>query len=389
MEAVGLDLLFDVAQRLIQRGRGLRRLHHQRHGVDAGGDILHVDAVAFQYLQRAAYRPLLGGHTVLRQGDDGEALFPGDAGDHAAGGTLRLRLVEALPDHGAGVVGLVGVADIQGDVLLPHRRDGALVEHLRADVAQLPQLGVGDALDGAGIGDDLGVRHQEAGHVRPVLVHVGVQRGRRQRAGDVAAAAGEGVDGAVGQHAVEAGDHHTPPGGAAQRLIACLLVHSAVHAEAEPQAAVQKVEAQIVRHNAGGEVFAPAHQLVSGNALVHPPAQGVEFLLQRRGQPQLIPYLQVAAANHVKDPVAADAVLQMCVAQVQQVGDLVILLKTLAGGTDHHHAAAGVALHDGAHLLQLVGVRHGGAAEFQHFQHRKLLFCCAYWAQGFSHGTKK
>ncbi len=58
---------------------------------------------------------------------------------------------------------------------------------------------------GRGSFDDLGVGHEEAGHVRPVLVHIRVERGRGQRAGDVAAAAGEGLDRAVGHDAVKAG----------------------------------------------------------------------------------------------------------------------------------------------------------------------------------------
>ena len=242
------------------------------------------------------------------------------------------------------------------------------MKHLRADVAQLAQLRVGDALDGARVGHDLGIGHQEAGHVRPVLVHVGVQRRRRQRAGDVAAAAGEGVDAAVGQHAVEAGDDHPAAGGRPlQGLIADLLIHGAVHAEVQPHGAVQKIKAQIVGHEPRREVFAPAHQLVGGDALVHLLAQGVELLLQRGGQSQLVPDLQIAAAHHVEHRVAAAAVLQVGVAQIQQVGDLMVVLEPLTGGADHHHAAAGVGLHNGAHLAELLGVRHGRTAEFQHF----------------------
>ena len=264
------------------------------------------------------------------------------------------------------------------------------MEHLRADVAQLTQLGVGNALDGPRIGYDLGVGHQEAGHVRPVLIHVGVQRRRRQRTGDVAAAPAEGVDAAVRQHAVEAGNDHLPPAGRMdQSLIAGLLVHRAVHAEVQPQAAVQKVKAQAVGHDPGGEILAPAHQLIGGDALVHLGAQGVEFRLQRRGQPQLVPDLQIPAAYHIEYTVAADAVLQVGVAQIQQVRDLVIVLEPFSGGADHHHPAGGVCLHDGAYFFQLVGVRHGRSAEFQHFQHSPCLFRFGYCVQGFSCATKK
>ena len=125
------------------------------------------------------------------------------------------------------------------------------MEHLRSDIAELPQLGVGDALDGAGVLHDFGVGHKEAGDVGPVLVDVGVQRRRRQSAGDVAAAAGEGLDAAVGHGTVEAGDHHPAAGGsAAQGLVAGGLIHGTVQPEAKPADAVQKIVAQIAMRRA-------------------------------------------------------------------------------------------------------------------------------------------
>ena len=265
---------------------------------------------------------------------------------------------------------LVGVADIQGDVLLPHRRHRAFVEHLCADIAELAELGVGDALDGLGVLDDLGVRHQEAGHIRPVLVHVGVQRRRGQCAGDVAAAAGKRVDAAVGHGPVESRNDHPPARrGTAQVLIAGLLVYRAVQLELQPQGAVQKIKAQIVRHQLRREVLAAGYQLIGADALVHLLPQGGKLRLQRGLQPQRVADGHIAGADHVIDTVAADAVLQVCVAQIQQVRDLVVVLVPLTGGTDHHHAAAVVSPHNVPYLGELFFVRHGRAAEFQYFQH--------------------
>ena len=244
------------------------------------------------------------------------------------------------------------------------------MEHLRPDVAQLPQLRVGDTLDGLGVLYDLGVGHEEAGHIRPVLVHIGVQRCRRQRTGDVAAAPGKRMDAAVGHGPVEAGDHHPPPRrGAAQVLVAGLLIHRAVQPELQPQGAVQKVVAQIVRHQLRREILAPGHQLVGADALVHLSPQGVELRLDGCCQSQRIPDTHIAGADHLINGVAADAVLQMRVAKIQQVGDLVVVFIPLTGGADHHHAAAVVRPHDIPHLGELFFVRHGRAAEFQYFQH--------------------
>ena len=279
-----------------------------------------------------------------------------------------LRLVEGLADHRAGVVGLVRVADVQGDVLLAHGEDRPLVEHLRADVAQLAQLGIGDALDGLGILDDARVGHQEAGHVRPVLIDVRVERGRGQRAGDVAAAAGEGLDRAVGHDAVKAGHHDAAAGGRVlQRLIARLLIDGTVETELQPHSAVEEVEAQIVGHQLRREIFAARDELVLTDPLIHLPAQGGELALEVGPEPQLVADGEIAVADHLIDPVAADAVLQVRVAQIQQVRDLVIVLIALARGTHDDDAAALVRGDDGADFFKLCGVRHGRSAEFQNF----------------------
>ena len=49
MDAVGLQLLLQVAQHGIQARSHLLGRHHQRYRVDAGGQVVHVDAVALQH----------------------------------------------------------------------------------------------------------------------------------------------------------------------------------------------------------------------------------------------------------------------------------------------------------------------------------------------------
>ena len=87
------------------------------------------------------------------------------------------------------MAGGVGVADIQRNVLLSHGEHRALVQHLRAHIAQLAQLVIGYALDGVGIIDDARIGHEYARYVRPVFVHVRVQRRSRKSARNIASAA--------------------------------------------------------------------------------------------------------------------------------------------------------------------------------------------------------
>lgn len=270
--------------------------------------------------------------------------------------------------------GGVGVADVERDILLAHGEDRALVQHLRADEAQLTQLVIGDALDGQRVGHDAGVGHKDAGHVRPVFVHVGIECRGRERAGDVAAAAGKGADLAVGRHAVKAGDDNAAPvGQPPERGVGRLLVDRAVKLKAHPQLRVQKRVAEVVRHEQGGEIFAARHELLFRDAGAHLPAQHVELGLDIDVQAAFVADGDVAIADHLKDGVAVHAVLQVRVAQVQQVCELVVVRAALAGGGHDDHLPRGVGAHDVAYFFKLFGVRHRRAAEFCNLQHGALL----------------
>lgn len=83
------------------------------------------------------------------------------------------------------------------------------MKHLGPGIAQLPELVVGDLGDGLGIVYDPGVRHQDTGDIGPVFIDVGIQGRSGQGTRDIAAATGKGLDLAIGQLTVEAGDHHT------------------------------------------------------------------------------------------------------------------------------------------------------------------------------------
>ena len=152
-----------------------------------------------------------------------------------------------------------------------------------------------------------------------------------------------------------------------QRLIARLLIDGTVETELQPHSAVEEVEAQIVGHQLRREIFAARDELVLTDPLIHLSAQGGELALEVGPEPQLVADGEIAVADHLIDPVAADAVLQVRVAQIQQVRDLVIVLIALARGTHDDDAAALVRGDDGADFFKLCGVRHGRSAEFQNF----------------------
>ena len=241
VQGIRLHFLLNLAQNGVEAGSYGLGGHHHGHIVDAVGHVIHADAVPLQHGEHPPQHAHLAAHAPLADGDDGEILLAGDAGDEPLGVAV---LVEPLLDDGAGVIGGIGVADVQGDILLPDGEDGALVEHLSAGVAQLPQLVIGHLGDGLGVLHDPGVRHEDAADVRPVLVDLRVQCRRRQSPGDVAAAPAEGADAPVGHEAVEAGDHRAqatnlPPEG----LVGGFLVHGAVKIELHPVRRIDELEA--------------------------------------------------------------------------------------------------------------------------------------------------
>ena len=326
--------------------------------------------VAVEDLQRVAERR--GGvHVALEHREDREVAPPGNAGDRA----LELAFAfDVLHDERAGLVRPVRVADVQGNAFFLDRQNGFLVQHRSAHERHLAQLGVGDAGNGPGILHNARIGHQYAGNVRPVFVYVRVHRGCGERAGDVAAAAGEGADLAVGRHAVKAGDDDAAPvGQALQRGIGRLLVDRPVELEAHPQLRVQKRVAEVVRHEQGGEIFAARHELLLRDAGAHLLAQHGELGLDVHVQAALVADGDVAIGDHLEDGVAAHAVLQVRVAQVQEVCELVVVRAALAGSGHDDHFPRGVGTHDVAHFFKLFGVRHRRAAEFCNFQHGALL----------------
>ena len=326
--------------------------------------------MALKHLEHLPEHAHARGHAGFGDGDDGVVFLARDAGDEPP----VVHIVERLHDERSGVIRGVGVADVERDVLLAHGEDRALVQHLRTDEAQLAQLVIRDALDRQRVGHDAGVGHEDTGHVRPVFVHVGIERRGCERAGNVAAAAGEGADLAVGRHAVKAGDDDAAAvGQALQRGIGRLLVDRPVELEAHPQLRVQKRVAEVVRHEQGGEIFAARHELLLRDAGAHLLAQHGELGLNVHVQAALVADGDVAIGDHLEDGVAAHAVLQVRVAQVQEVCELVVVRAALAGSGHDDHLPRGVGAHDVAHFFKLFGVRHRRAAEFCNLQHGALL----------------
>ena len=77
-------------------------------------------------------------------------------------------------------------------------------------------------------------------------------------------------------------------------------------------------------------------------------------------------------AESVENACAVHTVLGVSVAQIQQIGDFMVVGKTLAGSGYHHYATGRIRINDFFDFAVLSCICHGGAAEFQNF-HKEVL----------------
>ena len=126
------------------------------------------------------------------------------------------------------------------------------MQHRRAHVGQLAQLGEADRLDDARIRHEARIRDREAGDVRPVLVERRADAARDDRAGDVGAAAGEGAHASVCAAAVKARDDRLREAlrHLADRRVGARLVEASGGVEEDDIRRVDKGEAEVGREQA-------------------------------------------------------------------------------------------------------------------------------------------
>ena len=306
---------------------------------------------------------------VLFNADDAVSPVAGDAGDGGNGDLVG----GVFADHGARMIGLVGIADIGGDTGLTDGEHRVLMQDGGAHMAQLPELFIGDGGDLRRAVDDPGIRHQKTGYVGPVFIDVGVDRAGHEGAGDIAAAAGEGADLAVLIRAVETGHD----GGLAvlqqggELFLGLPVVEGAVVMEDDTVGGVHKLPAQVISHENGAEVFAPAGApvpvLAFGDALFHfiQPGGDIHFQMEALGDGKItVP----DAGERFGDRFAFGS---EGVAGIEQVCHFIVVLEALSGRTGDEITAGGFQLQDAAHLAELFIIGQRAAAELRHntFEH--------------------
>lgn len=145
-------------------------------------------------------------HAEALDGDEAGVVNGGDAFDDGfvvgggIGGGGKVR------DEGAFGVGVEGIEDADGDVLLVDGVDGGWIEDFGTEVTELHGFGEGELVDEVGGVDDFGVGGHEAIDVGPYFEGVGVKSSGEDGGGVIGATASEVGDLVIGIGGDEAGD---------------------------------------------------------------------------------------------------------------------------------------------------------------------------------------
>ena len=305
-------------------------------------------------------------HLVLLDVHTAESLLSRNAGDHV----FRL-LAGAGHNPGAVVLGRISVADVDGDSLLTDREDSVLMHHVESHVGQLPQLPVCNDVDSLGIVDDPRIRHQNAGHIGPVLVHIRMDRLRHDGAGDVRAAPGEGLHRPVRFRAVKARHHGAPafrePG--RERSVGSLPVKAAVLIEQHRFGGVHELKAQIGGHDDSVQILSPGRCVVPACLLPEIPLNGPELLVQAQRELQPGNDLLIPRLNGGKLLPELPSRLRQVITGIQHIRHLAVLLEPPSRRGRHHISPFRVAADDIPYLLELLRACQRTSSKFNHLSH--------------------
>ena len=369
--AVGTNALVEAGKNLFTMLVEHRGGNDHAQGVDARGEMLKADVIVLEYVENLSTKADFGIHHILFNGDNRESLLAGDTCDHS----LCIVVAGGGNDHRAGSLWLIGVTNVDRNARVTNGEDRILVQNGRAHVGKLTQLTVGDGANGTRILHDAGVGHEKSGYVGPVLIQLGISGSRHDGAGHVRAAAAEGLDGAVGHHAIEAGNDGI---GVllqllAQQTIGVLLVIGAVVLEADHRLGVNEAEAEVFCQNDGVEVFTAAGSEVAAGVVLNTVLNIFELARDVKIHAEITDDAVVSLLDLTEILGDILIVVRHFVAMVEHIGHLDVCREALSGSGSDHVVSVGVSLYDLCNAAELVGISQGRATEFHNFNSHLFL----------------
>ena len=182
--------------------------HKNSHGIDTGRYMLHGNILIFERLQHLPDKTDLGIHPVFFYIDTAKIFSAGNSGNRVFGFSGG-----RFDNPGSLILRMIGIADIDRDSPLSYRKDRILMQNRSPHVGKLPQFQIGDRFNPLRMSDDVRIRYQKTGNIRPVFIYIRMDPSGDNGAGDIRTSPGECHDAAVLLCPVKAGDNGTLHGG--------------------------------------------------------------------------------------------------------------------------------------------------------------------------------
>ena len=155
-------------------------MHKNRHGINAGRHVFKRDSILFKNIKHFSAEADFGVHHGFFNIYGTEPFFTCNTRDNIFGFAAG-----AFHYQSAGILGFIGVSDVDWNTFLAYREDCILMENAGSHIGKLTKLPVCNRFDWHRILHEARIGHQESGHIGPVFVDIGVNGLRYNGACDV------------------------------------------------------------------------------------------------------------------------------------------------------------------------------------------------------------
>ena len=248
------------------------------------------------------------------------------------------------------------------------------MEHGSTHVCKLPKFPVGNCLDSFRPVDDPRISDQETGHIRPVLIHIGMHRLRHNGTCDIRSASGEGLDRTILLRAVKAGDH-----GILHLLqlrfqsgIRLVRMEVSVLIKDDNLCGIHKRKAQILCHHDTVQILSAGRRVIPARLRLELFFDLDKLLIQGKLQVKSRDDLLIAEFDLLQLRIKLFPCFRQLIALVKHIRHFGVIHMTFAGCGRNHKFSLRIRMNDICHLLKLFCARKRASAKLYYFFHNGI-----------------
>ncbi len=189
--------------------------------------------------------------------------------------------------------------------------------------------------------------------------------------GDIGAASGEGLHGAVRLRAVKSGHNGLFALGkpCREHFIGLFRIEIAILVKENHRSRINKLIAQIICHDNSVQILSPGRRIIGTGLIFKVFFNRLEFLIQIQIQLQTLDDLLIAGLDFLKLPGKLLAAFRQSIAAVQHIRHLSVVRKTLSRSGGNHISSLLVRANDFSYLLKLLCARQRASSKFHYLRH--------------------